>query len=101
MRDVARRIGRRWFFVVAVYFVLYSLLGYALDFPLAFYAGYVRQHAFGRLQDENLGNPRPGLLFVLWRGSHPSLGERIDFANRYRPWDEGRPLRYRSLFKGD
>jgi hypothetical protein len=39
------------------------------------------------------------LLYVLWRGSHPSLGERIDFANRYHPWDEGQPLRYGRLFK--
>jgi len=55
--------------------------------------------AFVRLQDENLGNPRPSLLYVLWRGSHPSLGERIDFANRYHPWDRGQPLRYGGSFK--
>ena len=47
MRTLARRIGRRWFFIVLVYFVFYSLLEYALDFPLAYYAGYVRQHAYG------------------------------------------------------
>ncbi|MBA2459199.1 MAG: M48 family metallopeptidase [Gemmatimonadales bacterium] len=40
---------------------------------------------FVRLQQENLGVPRPGLLFTLWRGSHPSLAERVEFANRYRP----------------
>jgi Zn-dependent protease with chaperone function len=45
--------------------------------------------AFVRLQEENLGVPRPGLLFTLWRGSHPSLASRIEFANRYRPWAEG------------
>ena len=55
--------------------------------------------AFVRLQSENLGNPRPGLLYVLWRGSHPSLGERIDFANTYRPWEEGKPLRYGRFFE--
>jgi Zn-dependent protease with chaperone function len=43
--------------------------------------------AFVRLQEENLAIPRPGVLFMLWRGSHPSLGDRVDFANRYRPWD--------------
>ena len=47
MRSLARRIGRKWFFIVAVYFILYSLLAYALDFPLAYYAGYLRQHAYG------------------------------------------------------
>ena len=55
--------------------------------------------AFVRLQSENLGNPRPGLIYTLWRGSHPSLGERIEFANTYRPWAEGQPLRYGDLFK--
>jgi STE24 endopeptidase len=42
---------------------------------------------FVRLQEENLGVPRPGTLYMLWRGSHPSLGERVDFANGYRPWE--------------
>ena len=43
--------------------------------------------AFVKLQQENLSNPRPGLLYKIWRSSHPPLGERIDFANRYRPWE--------------
>jgi Zn-dependent protease with chaperone function len=55
--------------------------------------------AFVRLQSENLGNPRPGPLYTFWRASHPSLGQRIEFANRYRPWDRGEPLRYGGLFK--
>ncbi len=45
--------------------------------------------AFVKLQQENLSNPRPGLLYKIWRASHPPLGERIDFANRYRPWESG------------
>jgi STE24 endopeptidase len=53
---------------------------------------------FVRLQQENLSVPRPGPVFTLWRGSHPSLGDRVDFANRYRPWERGKPLRYRGLF---
>jgi STE24 endopeptidase len=48
---------------------------------------------FVRLQEENLSVPRPGALYILWRGSHPSLGDRIDFANSYRPWDLGQKLR--------
>ncbi|MEO8088832.1 MAG: M48 family metallopeptidase [Gemmatimonadales bacterium] len=40
---------------------------------------------FVRLQEENLSVPRPGRLYMLWRGSHPALGDRIDFANHYRP----------------
>lgn len=50
--------------------------------------------AFVKLQQENLGNPRPGLLYKLWRADHPPLGERIDFCNEYRPWETGQPLRY-------
>jgi Zn-dependent protease with chaperone function len=55
--------------------------------------------AFARLQSENLSNPRPGWLYMLWRGSHPSLGERIDFANEYRPWEHGEALQYGDLFR--
>ena len=54
--------------------------------------------AFVRLQDQNLGNPRPGPFYMLWRASHPSIGDRIDFANSYRPWSEGKPLVYEHLF---
>ena len=49
---------------------------------------------FVRLQEENLTIPRPGPIFTFWRASHPSLGDRVDFANTYRPWAEGKPLRY-------
>jgi STE24 endopeptidase len=57
--------------------------------------------AFVRLQEENLGYPRPGLLYKLWRSSHPPLGERIDFCNSYRPWERGEPLRYGHLFRDE
>ncbi len=55
--------------------------------------------AFVKLQQENLGNPRPGLLYKLWRASHPTLGDRIDFCNEYRPWEKGEVLKYGELFK--
>jgi hypothetical protein len=35
----------------------------------------------------------------LWQASHPTLGERIDFSNGYRPWEKGEALRYGELFK--
>lgn len=56
--------------------------------------------AFVKLQEEDLAVPRPGLLFVLWRAGHPPLGERIDFANEYRPWERAEALRYGDLFLG-
>jgi Zn-dependent protease with chaperone function len=57
--------------------------------------------AFVKLQQSNLSIPRPGPLFVWWRASHPPLGARIDFANAYRPWERGEPLRYESHFEGE
>jgi Zn-dependent protease with chaperone function len=54
---------------------------------------------FVRLQEENLTLPRPGRLYTLWRGSHPSLSDRVDFANRYRPWRKAERLRYDRLFR--
>lgn len=55
--------------------------------------------SFVDLQRENLGVPWPGLFYKVWRGSHPSLGERIEFCNDYRPWANGEPLKYDRFFK--
>ena len=55
--------------------------------------------AFVKLQEENLGVPRPNILVKLWQAGHPTLGERIDFCNEYRPWQNGEALRYGGLFK--
>jgi Zn-dependent protease with chaperone function len=60
---------------------------------------YAAATAFVRLQEENLSNPRPGLIMKLWRSTHPPLGERIDFCNQYRPWETGQPLKYGHLFR--
>lgn len=54
--------------------------------------------AFVKLQQNNLGVPYPGRLYTLWRASHPSLGERIEFSNNYRPWETGQPLKYGNRF---
>jgi Zn-dependent protease with chaperone function len=40
--------------------------------------------AFVKLQQDNLGNPRPGPIYMIFRATHPSLGQRIDFANEWR-----------------
>ncbi len=47
LRDTSRRIGRIWFLSVGIYVVLFLLLIYLADLPLKYYAGYVRQHAYG------------------------------------------------------
>ncbi len=54
--------------------------------------------AFVKLQQENLEIPRPGPIYTFFRASHPSLGERIDFSNSYRPWATGQPLKYGDHF---
>jgi len=41
--------------------------------------------AFVALQKQNLAVPRPGLLYKIFRASHPPIGERVDFINSYRP----------------
>jgi Zn-dependent protease with chaperone function len=55
--------------------------------------------AFVALQHNNLGIPRPGIIYKLWLGSHPSLVERIEFCNGYRPWESGQPSKYENYFK--
>jgi len=55
--------------------------------------------AFVKLQQDNLANPRPHWLLKILRADHPPLGERIDFCNTYRPWEQGQPLAYEHLFK--
>ena len=52
-----------------------------------------------KLQIQNLSVPRPGLMYTLWRASHPPVGERIDFANTYKPWLKGERLKYEHLFR--
>ncbi|MFC1564357.1 M48 family metallopeptidase [candidate division KSB1 bacterium] len=55
--------------------------------------------AFVKLQHENLTNPRPGIIYRIFRATHPPIGERIDFFNTYRPWETGEPLKYEHLFR--
>ncbi len=51
-----------------------------------------------KLQIQNLSVPRPGLIYNLCRATHPSVGERIDFANSYKPWKTGKTGKYEHLF---
>ncbi len=44
-------------------------------------------HAFATLQRDNLGIPRPSLVYRIWRASHPSMADRIEFCNNYHPWE--------------
>jgi len=54
--------------------------------------------AFVKLGTESLGVPNPGWIERTFRMSHPSLADRIAFANDYHPWADGRPLAYGDHF---
>lgn len=56
-------------------------------------------NAFVKLQQENLGNPSPGFLYLHWRSTHPPLADRIGYCNTYRPWKEGQPLQFQRYIK--
>jgi len=47
MRNAARRIGRNWFFTVALYSILFTLVAAALSLPLDYYVDFIRPHAYG------------------------------------------------------
>lgn len=76
LRDLARRIGRVWFFSVGVYVVLFLLIVYVADLPLRYYSGFVRQHAYGLSNQtfakwfgdsiKNLGIDMLGAFFFAW-----------------------------------
>jgi STE24 endopeptidase len=47
LRTWAQRIGRKWFFTVAVYWALFLLVAFVITLPLTYYEEFVRQHAYG------------------------------------------------------
>lgn len=53
--------------------------------------------AFVKQQAEALGVPEPDWLERVFRLTHPSLKDRIDFANEYHPWLDGQKLVYGDL----
>lgn len=54
---------------------------------------------FVMLQHSNLSVPRPNPVLHFLRDSHPSLAERIEFANSYAPWRDGKPLKFSTRMK--
>jgi STE24 endopeptidase len=47
LRDGCQRIGRRWFASLVLFLLAYLTVVFLVNFPLAFYQGFVRQHAYG------------------------------------------------------
>ena len=46
LRDWSQRIGRRWFFTLAVYWILFTIITTVVDLPRAYYEEFVRLHAY-------------------------------------------------------
>jgi STE24 endopeptidase len=43
--------------------------------------------------------PEWGTFFLIFQANHPSVAQRIEFANTYKPWEQGQPLVYASVCK--
>jgi STE24 endopeptidase len=54
IRDVAQGIGRRWFFMIAAYVIIYFTVNYLLKLPLNYYQGFLREHEYG-LSNQSFG----------------------------------------------
>lgn len=50
--------------------------------------------AFQILGEQDLADPDPSPFIVFWLYSHPPLGRRIRFALDYKPWTQGKPLKF-------
>ena len=40
-------------------------------------------------------------FFLISQATHPSIAQRIEFANNYRPWEQGTPLVYGNVCKSE
>jgi STE24 endopeptidase len=47
LSKVSQKIGKKWFFAVAIYLAIYTILNQIIDLPLEYYAGFAREHAYG------------------------------------------------------
>ncbi len=52
-----------------------------------------------KLHQQSYALPEVGLVYMLWNFDHPEFKERVDFANTYMPWEEGKPLKYQKFLK--
>ena len=55
--------------------------------------------AFAKLLQVGLGMPRPGIIPMIWFGSHPGIADRIEFCNTYHPWETGQSSKYEKYFR--
>ena len=47
IRNWAKKLGRnKWFFTLVFYFIIFSIISFFIDFPLSYYQGFLREHAY-------------------------------------------------------
>jgi len=54
----------------------------------------VAAQSFQVLGELSLAYPYPNRLAVFWYWSHPTIADRVRFAQEYDPWDNGEPPKY-------
>ncbi len=52
-----------------------------------------------KLHMTSLSLPNPGKLYELWVYDHPTLKDRVEMGNSYKPWLQNKPLKYQEYFK--
>ncbi|WPC40589.1 M48 family metallopeptidase [Clostridium sp. JS66] len=52
-----------------------------------------------KLHETSLVLPSPGIIYKLWNYDHPTFEERVKFANSYKPWEQGKPIKYGKFIK--
>ncbi|PJI07794.1 MULTISPECIES: M48 family metallopeptidase [Clostridium] len=56
---------------------------------------------FKKLAVKNLSVMQPDRWYEIWKSTHPSLEERIDFVKDYEPWKENKTLKYGKYINRD
>lgn len=54
IRNWAAALGKRWFFIIGIYFAIFAVIHFVIDLPLSYYQSFVRQHAYG-LSNQTFG----------------------------------------------
>lgn len=54
IRDWAKSLGKYWFFVIGIYFTIFVVINFLIDFPLSYFQDFSRQHAYG-LSNQTFG----------------------------------------------
>ena len=72
IRDCAQKVGKKWAFVLIIYFVIFMLINYLIGLPMDYYQDFMRQHDYG-LSNQSFGkwaqDSLISLVIVLISGS--------------------------------